>query len=554
MLKMTMPADLEHLESGVRFIEDALKDYHIAHKKVIKAVLIAEEQLVRLIEAEPEDHVIQISIHRFYRTADIHLTASGSELKDDIIPFSFSTGDMNPDVENSIRSMLLNAFSDSIAYSRKGEYNCIKIVAGSQENVFALRNVVAFCLATATYLLLLRYLPDSAAELLVMKILLPIEEIFLNALRFVAAPAIFFSMLTSIANYSSFHDPGKVSAKVIAGFFILSVSAALIGVSLFNQFRDQVQPMTELIVVIDEAVSQPERDGWFLDMLVNIVPSNIIDPFLNTDSMQLLLTALVGGIALSRAGEYSTQLREMADALDKFCSATVELISSIIPLMVFFATILTLMNFGIDSLRVYGQLFSLVMLGFVVLLLLYMLIILIVGRLNPFHFLRKYAPSMWNTLMIGSGIQAIPDTMRFCERELGISPKVYSFSIPLGAIANTDGSCIYLSIAALFLAKLYNVEVTGLAVIPVVFVIVLLSVGAPITPGSVILALTMLVSQLGISLTVISSMLAFNAIIEMLLAMCNVIGDVAVTLVVAKTEDLLDEEVYNSRKKRIARN
>ena len=554
MLKMTMPADLEHLESGVRFIEDALKDYHIAHKKVIKAVLIAEEQLVRLIEAEPEDHVIQISIHRFYRTADIHLTASGSELKDDIIPFSFSTGDMNPDVENSIRSMLLNAFSDSIAYSRKGEYNCIKIVAGSQENVFALRNVVAFCLATATYLLLLRYLPDSAAELLVMKILLPIEEIFLNALRFVAAPAIFFSMLTSIANYSSFHDPGKVSAKVIAGFFILSVSAALIGVSLFNQFRDQVKPMTELIVVIDEAVSQPERDGWFLDMLVNIVPSNIIDPFLNTDSMQLLLTALVGGIALSRAGEYSTQLREMADALDKFCSTTVELISSVIPLMVFFATILTLMNFGIDSLRVYGQLFSLVMLGFVVLLLLYMLIILIVGRLNPFHFLRKYAPNMWNTLMIGSGIQAIPDTMRFCERELGISPKVYSFSIPLGAIANTDGSCIYLSIAALFLAKLYNVEVTGLAVIPVVFVIVLLSVGAPITPGSVILALTMLVSQLGISLTVISSMLAFNAIIEMLLAMCNVIGDVAVTLVVAKTEDLLDEEVYNSRKKKIARN
>ena len=142
---------------------------------------------------------------------------------------------------------------------------------------------------------------------------------------------------------------------------------------------------------------------------------------------------------------------------------------------------------------------------------------------------------------------AISKTIRTCKNSLGISPKVCSFSIPFGAIVNVDGNCIYLAVSGLFLARLCGVDIFGTNLIPIMFTVLILSLGAPIAPGTVNICLAVLLGQMGVSLSAISLIIGINGIAEMLLSASNVVGDVAVSLAVAKSENLLNTEVFNSK-------
>ena len=112
---------------------------------------------------------------------------------------------------------------------------------------------------------------------------------------------------------------------------------------------------------------------------------------------------------------------------------------------------------------------------------------------------------------------------------------------------NLDGNCIYLTIAGLFLARLCGIELFGSDIISMVFAINILSIGAPITPGSALLCLFVLLTQMGVSLNIIILIMGVNFFIEMILAMANTMGDVAITLVVARSENLIDLEKYNKK-------
>jgi Na+/H+-dicarboxylate symporter len=182
--------------------------------------------------------------------------------------------------------------------------------------------------------------------------------------------------------------------------------------------------------------------------------------------------------------------------------------------------------------------------GLMLIMLFYCLTILIRGRLNPIVFLKKYLPEMKNTFVQGSGIASIPDTIRCCQLDFGISPKVYSFAIPFGATVNLDGNCIYLSIAGLFLARMCGIELFSTEVVSMVFAIIILSIGAPITPGSALLCLFVLLTQMGVSLDMTILVMGVNFFIEMFLAMTNTMGDVAISLTVARSENLVDLKTY----------
>ena len=156
---------------------------------------------------------------------------------------------------------------------------------------------------------------------------------------------------------------------------------------------------------------------------------------------------------------------------------------------------------------------------------------------------------MKETFILGSGISALPKTMRCCKNALGISSKVYSFSIPFGANFNMDGNCIYLSIASLFIARLCGMQLAGSEVLPLIFTVFILSIGAPIAPGTAIVCLTVILNQMGASLNAVSVLFGVNAVIEMLMGMSNTVGDVALSLAIARSENLLNTDVFNAKAK-----
>ena len=547
MPKISFPADQNEIHTGVEFIEQTIRKYRLKNKEVMKTLLIAEESIVRLMSRAEAGAQMQISIRYRYGVAEITISAAGEPLAADEPQIDLSVGDMGHGSEETIRSILLQAFSDKMTYTRKGEYNFIKIIAGVRERVFFNRTMVAMAAGLIVAFLLLVTLPGGALETLADNFLYPLQTIFLNALQLVTAPTVFFCILSNVSRYASFSDPGRVSRKIITGYLLTSIFAVLIGMFIFELLQPGAWVDGALAPYIGK-IQNIDFDSSILELIINIVPTNIVTPFSNTNAMQLLFIAFLGGIVLGGTGQYTEELRTAADALDSFFSATAGIVSNTIPVMTFFSTLLCVAYYGFESLNIGLEVLGVTVLGLVMMLMGYTMLVL-VSHLNPITFLRKYAPSAVSTFLGGSSIHAIPETMRVCEKKFGVSPKVFSFSIPFGAIGNLDGNCVYLTIAGLYMARLCGVSFFGRELFSIILVVVLLSVGAPIVPGSVMVTLTMLMNTMGMSPLGISSIIGVNVIIEMLLTVCNTVGDVAITLVVARTEGLLDLNIYRAKTK-----
>lgn len=546
MAKLFVPAALDGISRGLDFIEDALTQYRLNHKEIQEALLLSEESMVRLIDNAPDGEELHISVKRRHGLCVIKLSAPGPELSPEGgagLGLDLNSNDLGRDGEDIIRTMLLHAYADKIHHVRKGRYNFVEITAGTPERVFAIRTVIALLAALAAGLLLNWCLKDSSKQVLDAYVLIPIENIFINCLKLITGPMVFFSIISAFSQYTSFSDPGRVSIKVLIGYLCTSVIAIVVGGGVFQLLKPGT--MGQLAAFASQAVPLPtDMQPSLLATLVAIVPANIIEPFISMNTVQLIFLALLCGVAMGRAGEHSAKLRHATDALCALCSKATALLVSFIPVATFASTVSMLLNVGGKILLSLAEMVGTVLLGLVLMIVVYCLIIGIVGRLNPILFLRKQMPMMKEIFIQGSSANAIPKTIRFCKNTLGISPRVYSFSIPFGAMANLDGNCVYLTIAGLFLARMCGVELFSHEIIPFIFAIFILSVGAPITPGSALLCLTVLLSQMGVSLPAVSIIFGVNAVMEMLQAVSNTTGDIAISLTVAKSEDMLDTENY----------
>lgn len=147
---------------------------------------------------------------------------------------------------------------------------------------------------------------------------------------------------------------------------------------------------------------------------------------------------------------------------------------------------------------------------------------------------------------MASSNASIPINMDACEKKLGIAKNIYSLSIPLGATINMDGTCVHLAVFSLALAKIYGVEISGASMISLVLAIVVLSMGAPGIPGSGLICLSVLLTQLGIPVEAIGLVMGIDSLAGMFRTMSNCTGDVAVSVIVARLEKLMDIEIYQN--------
>ena len=545
VLKTVIPAQITSIGDALDFVEDSLKQFKFKQKYVHEAMLLSEECMIRLIQRAPSGGTLHIHIRKKRGLAEISISCPGPELQPDSMEFDIGieSDTLERGNESAIRGILLKAYQNKIRYARKGKYNFMRVTVGSPEQVLAIHTLQALIVASALGLLFRFILPAEAKTALVVYLLLPIETLFINFLMLVTAPAIFFSIISAVARYASFSDPGKVSAKVFGGYAFTSVIAVLIGMGAFFLFSPGTPG--ELSRFFSQTGSAPQTD--FLKTVTGIVPTNIIEPFLNSNTLQLIFVAIICGIALGRMGDYSSPLRLFAEAMDTLVAKVIEIVAKCVPLATFAAACAFLMSVDLHVVVSLLAMLGTLLAALVGICLVYLLIVLIVAGVNPITFLRKCLPIMREAFIVGDRIAAIPKTMRTCKNSLGISPKVNSFSIPFGAIVNVDGNCIYLAVAGLFLARLCGVDMFGTELLSIMLTVFILSVGAPIAPGSVNICLTVLLSQMGVSLSAISIIIGINAIVEMCLAASNVVGDIAVSIAVAKSENLLNTEVFNAK-------
>jgi Na+/H+-dicarboxylate symporter len=280
------------------------------------------------------------------------------------------------------------------------------------------------------------------------------------------------------------------------------------------------------------------------DTIVGIVPTNFLNPFLESNMLQLIFLAVVCGIAAGLIGKYSAMLTELFQACNELFLKITTLFIKFMPLAVFCSFTSMILSMGTRSMLTLLGMFGTFLFGLACMMAIYCLMMLALARLNPLPFLRKYAPVMVQVFSMASSNASIPVNMEACEKKLGISRRVFSLSIPLGATLNMDGTCVHLAVFALALAKVYGVPIGGGMLLSMIVSIIVLSMGAPGIPGSGLICLSVLLTQMNVPVEAIGLVMGIDSLIGMFRCMSNCLGDVAVTSIVAKSEGQMDMEVY----------
>jgi Na+/H+-dicarboxylate symporter len=253
--------------------------------------------------------------------------------------------------------------------------------------------------------------------------------------------------------------------------------------------------------------------------------------------------AVLCGAAVGMIGDFSKPLREFFEACNQLFLKITTVIVKAIPLAVLCSMTSLVMTTGNETLLSIMGFVGTFVLALVAMLGVYSLLVLILARLDPIPLLKKHAPIMLTNFSLASSNAAMPFNITSCKK-LGVSSKVCSFSIPLGATVNMDGSCIYMAVAGLFLAHVFGVEINSSAMFSMVFSIIVLSIGAPGIPGAGLVCLSVLLTQLSVPAEALSLVMGIDSLMGMFRVAVNSTGDVAVSLIVAKTEGLLDKEQY----------
>lgn len=260
----------------------------------------------------------------------------------------------------------------------------------------------------------------------------------------------------------------------------------------------------------------------------------------------IFLAVLVGVGAGLLGGEDHVRMQEILNLLNRLFLKIASLVLKLIPLGTFCAVVLLILEIDLAIFLGLLKLMGTIFLGAAVMMLFYGLLFFLLTRKNPLRLMQKCIPNYLSFALMCSTSAVMPQTLDACTNRLGIDPEVSSFSMPLGSTMNMDGTCVYLTVAALFLADVYGIEVSAGALINLAVTTLLLSVGAPPVPGAGFVCLSVLVLQLGLPMDSVGFLLGIDQLMSMCRTVINGAGDIAVTAIVAHQEGRMDEGIFDA--------
>ena len=557
-IRKTFPADSGHIGEMVRFVTERLERCEMKKKDRIMTELTVEEAVGSLIahsgtseRTEPDaSEKLCIELKGSRRSLTVELSMKGEEyaLADNISSASISVDDdTGAETQAAIRNIILSSVAGGLKYRHRKGVNYIRMFPVKPKRAFLFRTIGALLLGAALGLLCASFLPETVNTALNTNFLVPVKTMYMNALKLIVAPVVFFSIVSCIVGFSDLSSLGRIGGKIIGLYLLTTVIAVGVGIGTFYLLKPGRAALAAGLMQDASSITTQTIDLSVKDMIVNVIPANIIDPFLKSNMMQLIFLAVLLGVGAGLIGKYSQMLRDLFQALNDLFLKVTGLIIKLMPVAVFCSVMSLMLSTGIGSVLSLLEMLGTFIFGLLIMMVVYSLMILLIGRLNPLPFVRKYAPYMLQVFSMSSSNASIPLNMEACGKRLGIHENVYSLSVPLGATVNMDGTCIYLAVFALTLARAYGVQISGASMISLIITIIVLSIGAPGIPGAGLICLSVLLAQINVPLEAVGLVMGIDALCAMFRAMSNSYGDVAASLIVAKSEKKLNMNVYRAK-------
>ena len=546
-MKCKLSPDCDGLSKALELIEKTLTEYKLNGKDIAKNILATEEVTNALLSHSAKAEYIYLSVQRFFDEVSVEISVPGNEFSFEqelTVNENVYAEDIGPETERAIRSMILKSLMGDLKYRHRAGMNTVRITAVKSKRSALYKTLGALALSIILGILLKSFVPASVYLPVNDHILVPVKTMYMNALKMIVAPVVFFSIVSCIGQFSDLSEMGKIGGRAILMYLFTTVIATLLGTAVFYLFR----PGAFGSLVLEAAGASSEMQTVsisFTDMIVNIVPDNFFRPFIEAEMLQLIFLAVLCGIAVGMIGKYSRILSDLFTACNELFLKITSLIIKFMPLAVFCSFLSMILKMGTDALVSILGIVGTFVVAIACMIVAYCGIIVIFAKLNPIPFCKKYAPTMAQVFSIGSSNASLPINIEACKK-LGISQKVYSLSLPLGATINMDGTCIFLSVFAFSLARLCGVTIPPAAVLSVLISIIILSVGAPGIPGSGLVCLSVLLAQLNVPIEAVTLVMGIDSLMGMIRCTSNCLGDVAISMVVAKQEGILDIDMYKS--------
>ena len=367
------------------------------------------------------------------------------------------------------------------------------------------------------------------------------SSIFVNLLKLLIVPLVFFSLVSGISSLTNMTSLGNITFKTIT----LYVSTTAIAVSLSLIIGSIFKPGSGYSSNIAPPDKLPQGQGIY-ETVLDIFPSNIIEAMANNQMLAVVFFSILFGLALNKTNHLTNNFSESFEKLNTVFMQLVIMIISFAPIGVF----CLIGKFVIaDGLDIFQEAFKYVALLIIVLIIhafvTYSLILKIFTNLSLATFYRKMREVAIFAFSTSSSAATIPVTLKTVQDNLGVNKNVASFVIPVGATINMDGTAIMQGMATVFIAQMSGIDLSLIQYVQVVILAVVTSIGTAAVPSAGTITLVIILQQFGLPLEAIGIILAVDRILDMLRTSVNVTGDAAVACIVANSEDLLDKNIYN---------
>lgn len=371
---------------------------------------------------------------------------------------------------------------------------------------------------------------------------LPFGTAFMNLIKMLIVPVVFFSLISGIANIGDANKLKSIGVKVVLTYCIMTVISCFVGILVVNIVHPGVGFDTSMLTEYDASqLTTPDFGGF----LLGIIPTNIISAMANQDILQMIFFTLVFAIALVLLGD-------KAAAVTQFMTQTANVIYKMLDIVMLYSPIgvfaLMANTTAVYGPQLFGSLAKFVLTDYASCLLtwfIFSLFIMLFTGIKYGKMCRAMIPIWVNTIATNSSAGTIPITLDVTTKRLRVPNSIASFSIPLGATINLCGAAIYKTILAFFVAEIYGLHMSVGQIAMVISISTIMSIAAPGIPGGGIVTGAIFLNLLNLPMDLMGPIAGMYRLIDMSHTTLNVSGDVLGTLFVAKSEKLWDSKEFN---------
>jgi Na+/H+-dicarboxylate symporter len=361
----------------------------------------------------------------------------------------------------------------------------------------------------------------------------PIGTIFIKLLKMLIVPLIIASMVVGVANVGDIRKLGGLGGKTFVFYIVTTWPSVIVGLIAVNIIR----PGVGAPPLGGEVPDAAHTVVGFWDIIINMVPSNPIEAMARMDILPIIVFSLFFGAILTTLGERGRPLISFFESLNAAMMKMADVVIKLTPIGVFALLAVVVAQTGPSIFANLGKYMLTVVLGLAVHALITLpLLLKYVGGVRPTHYFSCILPALTTAFSTASSSATLPLTIDCVEKRAGVSPRVSSFVLPIGATINMDGTALYESVAAVFIAQVYGIDLSLTQQVLVFLTATLAAIGAAGIPSAGLVTMAIVLNAVGLPLEGIGMILAVDRLLDMCRTTVNVWGDTVGSAVIARLE------------------